>query len=80
MLCRDSETDGWWQAKDDAVCYATQATEIWQRKHQKDKGWQPEPGQLLYAELTADAVGVGGHRPAHQRQDHSQHEQQGGER
>ena len=82
MLCRDEAYDGWWQARDDSFCYATQATEQWQRKHQKEKDWQPEPGQILYAELPADTVaaGAGGHRPAHQRQDHAQHEQERRER
>lgn len=46
MLCRDPEYDGWWEAKADAFCYATAATDHWRRR--QGKNWEPEPGQLLY--------------------------------
>lgn len=54
MLCRDPKYDGWWEARGDAFCYATAATEQW--RNGKGKGWEPEPGQLLYAALDDEAV------------------------
>lgn len=59
--CRDPKNDGYYEAKT-ATCYYQQGTEAWLMEQRRGKkNYQPQPGQLIYAELnhatpTGDSV------------------------
>jgi hypothetical protein len=59
VLCRDEKYDGWWEPET-GMCFATAATEQWRRS--KPKGWEPEPGQLLYASIDLEQVSASGNQ------------------
>ena len=48
--CRNPDYEGWFVAHA-TTCYRKAATEQWNRDHEKQKDWRPDPGQILYATL-----------------------------